>query len=332
MDTATILLVDDEPNIRRALSRLLILDGHRVLTADSGEAALELIAANDVDILISDIQMPGMAGDELMGRVRHLGKRFRRIVLTGSNDPDLHGRLMQGTTVHRVLTKPWNNQDLRAVIAEEQRSARWSREQEGRLARLRSSLASIEARPEYGAVTRDNVSALVRLQQTLMPFHAPSRVQLPARVLIRALMVAELMGIDAAQTALLRKAALVHRAGELALPEEVFARPAHDLSPGELDEFRYYPEITVSLLDPRDRELIAVVRSHREYPGGNGFPAGEPVAPSLVTSILTAVTEFEESMLFQPGEFEGASEVKRHLIRHRGDRYDSRVVTAILRT
>ena len=56
----TLLLVDDEASLLRALERLLRADGYRLLTAGSGAQALALLAANDVQVILSDQRMPGM--------------------------------------------------------------------------------------------------------------------------------------------------------------------------------------------------------------------------------------------------------------------------------
>ena len=59
-----LLIVDDEPGIRSALVRMLRRDGYRILTAESGEAGLQLLATTAVQVIISDQRMPGMVGTE----------------------------------------------------------------------------------------------------------------------------------------------------------------------------------------------------------------------------------------------------------------------------
>ncbi|MFQ6047042.1 MAG: response regulator [Gemmatimonadales bacterium] len=62
MSRGTILIVDDEAALRRVLERVLTRDGYEVLSAGSGEAALELLDAHDVDMVLMDLRMPGMSG------------------------------------------------------------------------------------------------------------------------------------------------------------------------------------------------------------------------------------------------------------------------------
>ncbi len=70
-----ILLVDDEPNVLAALTRSLIDEPYQVLSASSGDKALEMIAATPVKVIVSDERMSGMAGSELLAEVR---RRFPR--------------------------------------------------------------------------------------------------------------------------------------------------------------------------------------------------------------------------------------------------------------
>ena len=63
---ATILCVDDEPNVLRSLERLLRGRNVRVLTADGGAMAIDLLEREAVDVLVSDMRMPGMDGAELL--------------------------------------------------------------------------------------------------------------------------------------------------------------------------------------------------------------------------------------------------------------------------
>ena len=79
----TLLIVDDEENILAALRRLLRRDGYRILTAGSASKAFELLALNEVQVIISDQRMPEMNGTEFLSRVKEMYPDTIRLVLSG---------------------------------------------------------------------------------------------------------------------------------------------------------------------------------------------------------------------------------------------------------
>ncbi|MBI5816489.1 MAG: response regulator [Nitrospinae bacterium] len=79
----TILIVDDEREILRLLERLITREGYRALTASSAIDAFMHVQENKVDLVISDIRMPGMDGLELIGQIHDLDPTIPAIVISG---------------------------------------------------------------------------------------------------------------------------------------------------------------------------------------------------------------------------------------------------------
>lgn len=114
----TVLLVDDEPRVLAALRRTLRDATWRVLTAGDAREALSLLAAGGVDILLSDIDMPGMSGVELVGEVRRRHPEVIRLLLTGDASLDSALDAINHGEVFRYLVKPWKAAELRQTLAE----------------------------------------------------------------------------------------------------------------------------------------------------------------------------------------------------------------------
>ncbi len=116
--TRTLLLVDDEENILRALTRVFRRDGYVLLTAPSGAAGLDLLAQHAVGVVISDQRMPAMTGVEFLSRVRVQYPDTRRIVLSGYTElKSVTDAINQGA-VYKFLTKPWEDDLLRKNVEE----------------------------------------------------------------------------------------------------------------------------------------------------------------------------------------------------------------------
>lgn len=116
--SATILCVDDEPNILAALRRLFRTQGFQVLLADGGRAGLEVLENNAVDLVISDMRMPEMNGAEFLEAVRARWPDTMRLLLTGYADTQLIQDAINHGEIFRYITKPWDDKDILAIVRE----------------------------------------------------------------------------------------------------------------------------------------------------------------------------------------------------------------------
>ncbi|MBI4996734.1 MAG: EAL domain-containing protein [Rhodocyclales bacterium] len=114
----TLLLVDDEANILSALTRVLRRDGYRILTATSAAEGLELLALNEVQVIVSDQRMPEMSGTDFLGRVREMYPDTIRIVLSGYTELRSITDAINRGAIYKFLTKPWEDELLRENIRE----------------------------------------------------------------------------------------------------------------------------------------------------------------------------------------------------------------------
>jgi serine/threonine-protein kinase len=112
-----VLFVDDEERILTAL-KTIFRSKYHVLTAANGQEALDFIKRFKIPVIVSDQRMPGMLGVELLRRAREISADSVRILLTGYSDlASIVGSINDGE-VYRFISKPWDNQELQAVIAE----------------------------------------------------------------------------------------------------------------------------------------------------------------------------------------------------------------------
>ena len=106
-----VLLVDDEDIFREATARQLKVRGFAVLTADGGEAALELVQSDPPDVVLLDQEMPGMHGSETFVAIKELNPLIEVIMLTGNTSVDNALELMKLGTFD-YLMKPVNIDEL----------------------------------------------------------------------------------------------------------------------------------------------------------------------------------------------------------------------------
>lgn len=111
----TILIVDDEPNYLIVLEDLLKDEGFEVFTANSGENALEICKEIDLDLILTDMQMPGMGGMELLAKIKRQTPQLPVIIMTAFGEVDKAVAAMQAGAFN-FLTKPFKNDELLANI------------------------------------------------------------------------------------------------------------------------------------------------------------------------------------------------------------------------
>ena len=121
MDTAHILLVEDDDDLRQLLSLALHVDGHKVMEARTGREALDLvmnaaIVNRVLDIIVTDVRLPGIGGLTLLSGIRALGWMTPLVVMT-AHDIDTIRRQAQRIGVDVVLEKPFDVNDFRAAVA-----------------------------------------------------------------------------------------------------------------------------------------------------------------------------------------------------------------------
>lgn len=117
-DQPTLLLVDDEVNIQRALTRVLRNNQYRIVCATSADQATDMLAQQKIDVIISDQRMPGVSGTEFLAKVKSDYPETVRLLLSGYSDAAMVTDAINRGVIYKFLTKPWNDEDLRDQVAE----------------------------------------------------------------------------------------------------------------------------------------------------------------------------------------------------------------------
>src|SRR6266571_2179617 len=114
-DPATLLIADDDPGLRQSLERTLTREGYRVILASDGNAALERLQAGGVDLVLTDLKMPGLSGIELLRAVKAIASEVDVILLTAFGTIEEAVKAMKDGA-YDFLTKPVQRAQLQRVI------------------------------------------------------------------------------------------------------------------------------------------------------------------------------------------------------------------------
>ncbi len=113
---AHILIVEDESDVREALLAQLQVEGHQIVEARSGSDALELVSQQSFDVVLTDVQMPGLNGIELLKRIAPMPSAPATIVMTGYGSISMGIEAMKAGA-HDFLEKPFSGEILLATVA-----------------------------------------------------------------------------------------------------------------------------------------------------------------------------------------------------------------------
>lgn len=294
----TLLFVDDEPSILSALRRLCRPQGYRILTAESGAAALEVLENETVDLVVSDMRMPQMDGAQLLEAVRRRWPTIVRVLLTGYADIGSTIAAINQGEIHRYIAKPWDDNELLLCLREGLERRRLQTENEALQAltaeqnrQLQGTNAELERRVEARTAELNQVNdmlaksfeqlqanfmlslkvfaSLLELRDGRSPGHAERVGQLARRL------AAQLRLSEGEQQACYA-AGLLHEVGKIGLPDALLRKPVSAMRDEDLLRYRRYPLNGEAALMPlvELRAAARLVRAHQERFDGRGFPDG----------------------------------------------------------
>ncbi|WP_430460378.1 HD domain-containing phosphohydrolase [Thalassolituus sp. LLYu03] len=351
-----LLIVDDEEAVLQALRRLF----HRqydVVTHTSGAAALEQLKTESFDMIISDMRMPAMTGAELLKNCFELYPAMIRVLLTGYSDLESAIKAVNEGNIYRYISKPWDNDQLRALVAEaidtrdlksanEKLNARIV-EQNQELERLNRELqvkyqeksnqagqAEEKLADAYRSL-RQEFNSMVHILVGIMERRNGEEKGSSEKLARLAKEFAEFAGLQGQQIQDVYYATLLKNIGKVQLPDTVLDKSIAQMSTGEKQEFARFTingQTTLMLLEPL-QHAANIIRSHMELFNGKGFPdklVGEAIPKEArILRIVSDYAEIQREHNFL-GEALDEETARAYLLKMAGQRYDRQLVDVFM--
>jgi putative nucleotidyltransferase with HDIG domain len=306
-----VLCVDDEPNILSALRRMLSLEGYQVLTAEGGVQALELMTKEPVHVIISDMQMPGMKGAELLEKVRQQWPQTMRLMLTGASDVSGAIDAINQGAIYRYTAKPWNDDELLGTLKSAIAFGTLANEHERLQAltaaqkeSLNEMVDTLEARvQERTQDLRAAYVASIKAFSNLLALRRPDLLPHSRRVATLAMKMAKLAGLSEDTCQSIYIAGLLHDIGKIGLSDRVLNTKFIELPLGDAKIYRTHTTLGEQTLNTLDdmQGVAAIIRSHHEYVNGTGFPDGLTGDAIPIGARIVAIVEAYEEL--QSGDY-----------------------------
>ncbi len=345
----TVLCVDDEPSILSALKRVLRAEDCKVLQAGSGAEALALLEEHPVDVVVSDMRMPGMDGAELLARVRARWPATSRILLTGYADMKATIAAINEGQIYRYIHKPWEENELRLTVRQAAERRLLERERDALQAltqsqneELRSLNTGLELRVqerttelrEANERLRRNYLTSIKIFSNLMELRSGVLAGHGKRCAHLARKVATAMGMPEDSVQDVFVASLLHDVGFMALPDSILSTPVAKLSAQDMALYQRHPLLGAqSFMALDDHQAVAaLIRSHHERFDGTGFPEQLKGADIELGARILAVVDTYDDLTH--GHLSGAAlteaEARTLLQRGRGTQFDPEVLDVFL--
>jgi putative nucleotidyltransferase with HDIG domain len=347
----SILFDDDEANILNALKRLLRQEPWRVLCASRASEAFELLKRHPCQVVVSDQRMPELTGADFLASVRESYPELVRLMLTGNSEIKVAVEAINRGEVFRLVTKPWNDAELKATIRqafdhyelkqELKRLNRLTHDQNFKLQEMNRSLESkvrdrtkqlaqkhLELRTAYVQTIRALAEA-VDAKDTYTRGHSE-------RVGVYASKIARQLELTKDRIEQVYIAGLLHDVGKIGIPDRIISKP-EALNDEEYDEMKRHPEIGAKILEPVAflSEVVPCVRHHHEWFDGSerGYPgriAGDCIPfPSRIILVADTVEAMTSDRPYRDAL--PLDRVLNELHRFSGTQFDPDCVTAMLR-
>lgn len=267
----TVLVVDDQPESLVAMGEALRPIGYQVWEASNGEAGISLARAQQPDVILLDVIMPGIDGFEVCRRLKsdEETRLLPVVFLTGldSREARLQG-LEAGAT--DFLSKPFDLTELEVRVRNLVNFRRLTEDLDNAEQMLFSVARAVEARDEG---TGDHCDRISRLASRL----------------------GERLALDAESIKALRQAGYLHDIGKIGIPDAVLLKPGK-LTAEEWAIMRSHVEIGVTICSPLRtfRHVLPIIRGHHERRDGSGYPdnlAGDEIP--LLARVFQVVDVFD---------------------------------------
>ena len=251
-DRSCILVVDDDPGqLDLQVEILKQLPHCTVLTARTGEAALKLIAEQQLDLLLLDKGLPDYNGDEICRLVRreYDNQLLPIIMVTGRGDSEnLRSSLEIGA--NDFIKKPFNAVEL------------YSR-----------AKAALEKKQLVDQL--DNAGSVLFTLAKMVEARDPNTGEHCSRLVHTSLILGREVGLSEEELTALKKGAVLHDIGKIAIPDAILLKPG-PLSESEWEVMRTHPEVGAGICGQLNsiRDAVPIIRHHHERWDGSGYPDG----------------------------------------------------------
>ncbi|MBI5534611.1 MAG: response regulator [Deltaproteobacteria bacterium] len=279
-----VLIVDDEEPVRRTLARLLTRESYACTVASSAEAALPLLAGGDFQLVLSDVNMPGVSGLDFVRQVLAHYPDVAVIMVTGLDDPGI-ARTAIDIGAYGYILKPFEANEVLINITNALRRRTLEIENRGHRERLELMVRerttalqdAIERLQRAEREVRSSQEETIQRLSKAAEFRDNETAQHIERMSRYCGLLCARLGMPSERAELVRIASSMHDVGKIGTPDQILLKPGR-LTPEEFGIMKQHSEIGYRILTGSESELLSMAAviawTHHEKVDGSGYPRG----------------------------------------------------------
>ncbi|MFP4193697.1 MAG: HD domain-containing phosphohydrolase [Desulfobacterales bacterium] len=336
-DQIPVLVVDDEAPITEMIHQALSKAGYKCYTAQNGEQAMEIIESTPIDVVITDIRMPGMSGVDLLEKVK-TGYDSDVMVMTGFTENYNYESIVTAGASD-FIQKPISFRELmirlqrvlrmRYLLIDRDQINRQLEESINDLEKALKDLGKAHEELDYAYL--DTISRLVSAAE----YKDEETGDHIVRMSRYCTLIAEKLGLSEEMVKLIRYASPMHDIGKIGIPDHILLKPDR-LTAEEFETIKTHTTIGASILANSKAEVLKVAHeiamNHHEKWNGKGYPRGLQKEDTPVSGRIVGIADtFDALTSKRPYKDPYPLKVALEIIRsERGISFDPEVVDVFM--
>jgi putative two-component system response regulator len=279
-----VLVVEDDDSVRKGLVKLLDRRGYSCVAAATASEAFELLQNESFELMLTNMDLPGGTGLDLLMKVSNDGSNVATVVITRADDPSVAEAAIE-TGAYGYIIKPFEDHEVLINVASAVRRRRAELEARSHAQRLEEMvrartgemwnyISQLEKAEREMRTLQDETIQRLSLAAEFRDNESPRHIQ---RMSHYCALLADRAGLSADRCELIRVASALHDVGKIGIPDHILMKPG-SLTPGEWETMKRHCGIGHRILSGSNSELLStaatIALTHHEWFDGRGYPQG----------------------------------------------------------
>lgn len=299
--TYNILFVDDEDNILKSLKRALIDEEYNCFFANNAQDGLEIMKNNSIDVVVSDMRMPGIDGLNFLKQVEAISPDIVKIIQSGQADMYQLIEVINTIDVFNFILKPWDVETtLKPIINKAIKQSKLIKVNKELNKQLANQLRELEIKhfrlQKVTSSLEDSNSIIMTIANAVEAKDIVTNGHVN-RVAYLSQKIGERMELSPEEMDILTKGSMLHDIGKIGIPDSILNKPGA-LTNEEFDIMKTHTTIGEKIIKSLKsfENIKSIIRHHHEKLDGSGYPDGLKDSQIDIYTRIVAIVDIYDAL------------------------------------